>query len=151
VMMLDEPVNGLDPEGVLWVRNLLTGLAAEGRTVMLSSHLMSEVSLIADHLVIIGQGKLLADTTVADLVTAEGVRVATAGPDALRTAIGGPGVTVTSTGAEELFVTGTTARAIGLAAANRGIPLFELTPQNASLEEAFMDLTHNAVEYKAAR
>ncbi|MEU8234508.1 ABC transporter ATP-binding protein [Actinoplanes sp. NPDC048967] len=151
VVMLDEPVNGLDPDGVLWVRNLLTGLAAEGRTVMLSSHLMSEVSLIADHLVIIGRGRLLADTTVADLVTAEGVRVVTAAPDALRTVIAGPGITVTSTGAEELFVAGTTARAIGLAAATRGIPLFELTPQNASLEEAFMDLTHNAVEYEATR
>ncbi|AGZ44024.1 ABC transporter ATP-binding protein [Actinoplanes friuliensis DSM 7358] len=152
VVMLDEPVNGLDPDGVLWVRNLLTGLAAEGRTVMLSSHLMSEVSLIADHLVIIGQGRLLADTTVADLMTAEGVRVVTAAPDELRGLIAGPGVTVTSTGsAEELFVAGTTARKIGLAAASRGIPLFELTPQNASLEEAFMELTHNAVEYEATR
>jgi ABC-2 type transport system ATP-binding protein len=112
---------------------------------------MSEVSLIADHLVIIGRGRLLADTTVADFVTAEGVRVATAAPDELRTVIAGPGITVTSTGAEELFVAGTTARAIGLAAATRGIPLFELTPQNASLEEAFMALTHNAVEYEATR
>jgi ABC-2 type transport system ATP-binding protein len=151
VVMLDEPVNGLDPEGVLWVRNLLTGLAAEGRTVMLSSHLMSEVSLIADHLVIVGRGRLLADTTVADLMTAEGVRVVTAAPDALRALIGGEGVTVTSTGAEELLVTGCSAREIGLAAATRGIPLFELTPQNASLEEAFMNLTRDAVEYEAAR
>jgi ABC-2 type transport system ATP-binding protein len=151
VVMLDEPVNGLDPEGVLWVRNLLAGLAAEGRTVMLSSHLMSEVSLVADHLVIVGRGRLLADTTVADLVTAEGVRVVTPAPDALRTVITSNGVTVTSTGAEELFVTGTTAREIGLAASTRGIPLFELTPQNASLEEAFMNLTRDAVEYEAAR
>ena len=151
VVMLDEPVNGLDPEGVLWVRTLLAGLAAEGRTVMLSSHLMGEVALIADHLVIIGRGKLLADTTVTDLVTAEGVRVVTADPDALRAVIGGPGVTVTSTGAEELLVSGVSAREIGLAAARRGIPLFELTPQNASLEEAFMDLTRDAVEYEAAR
>ncbi|WP_330438190.1 ABC transporter ATP-binding protein [Micromonospora sp. NBC_00821] len=151
VVMLDEPVNGLDPEGVLWVRNLLTGLAAEGRTVMLSSHLMSEVSLIADHLVIIGRGRLLADTTVADFVTAEGVRVVTPAPDALRTTIAGPGITVTSTGAEELLVAGTSARKIGLAAASRGIPLFELTPQNSSLEEAFMDLTRDAVEYEASR
>jgi ABC-2 type transport system ATP-binding protein len=151
VIMLDEPVNGLDPEGVLWVRNLLAGLAAEGRTVMLSSHLMSEVALVADHLVIVGRGRLLADTTVADLETSEGVRVITAAPDALRSAIGGAGVTVTSTGAEELYVTGRSAREIGLAAATRGIPLFELTPQNASLEEAFMDLTRDAVEYEAAR
>jgi ABC-2 type transport system ATP-binding protein len=151
VVMLDEPVNGLDPEGVLWVRNLLAGLAAEGRTVMLSSHLMSEVSLVADHLVVIGRGRLLADTTVADLVSSEGVRVVTAAPDDLRTAIGAPGVTVTSTGAEELYVTGLSAREIGLAAATRGIPLFELTPQNASLEEAFMNLTRDAVEYEASR
>jgi ABC-2 type transport system ATP-binding protein len=151
VVMLDEPVNGLDPEGVLWVRKLLAGLAAEGRTVMLSSHLMSEVSLIADHLVIVGRGRLLADTTVTDLVTSEGVRDHTAAPDALRALIGGPGVTVTSTGAEELLVTGRSAREIGLAASTRGIPLFELTPQNASLEEAFMDLTRDAVEYEAAR
>ena len=151
VVMLDEPVNGLDPEGVLWVRKLLTGLAAEGRTVMLSSHLMSEVSLIADHLVIVGRGRLLADTTVAEFVTAEGVRVVTPAPDALRTTIAGPGITVTSTGAEELLVAGTSARVIGLAAAARGIPLFELTPQNASLEEAFMDLTRDAVEYEASR
>ncbi len=151
VVMLDEPVNGLDPEGVLWVRNLLTGLAAEGRTVMLSSHLMSEVSLVADRLVVIGRGRLLADTTVADLVNSDGVRVVTAAPDELRGLIAGPGVTVTSTGAEDLFVTGTSAREIGRAAATRGIPLFELTPQNASLEEAFMDLTRNAVEYEAAR
>ncbi|GIJ35218.1 ABC-2 type transport system ATP-binding protein [Micromonospora sediminimaris] len=151
VVMLDEPVNGLDPEGVLWVRKLLTGLAAEGRTVMLSSHLMSEVSLIADHLVIVGRGGLLADTTVAELVTAEGVRVVTPAPDALRTTIAGPGVTVTSTGAEELLVAGASARVIGLAAASRGIPLFELTPQNASLEAAFMDLTRDAVEYEASR
>ncbi|GAA2625093.1 ABC transporter ATP-binding protein [Paractinoplanes durhamensis] len=151
VIMLDEPVNGLDPEGVLWVRNLLTGLAAEGRTVMLSSHLMSEVALVADHLIIVGRGKLLADTTVADLVTSEGVRVVTAAPDELRAMIGGAGVTVTSSGADSLFVTGRSAREIGLAAATRGIPLFELTPQNASLEEAFMDLTRDAVEYEAAR
>jgi ABC-2 type transport system ATP-binding protein len=151
VIMLDEPVNGLDPEGVLWVRNLLAGLAAEGRTVMLSSHLMSEVSLIADHLVIVGRGKLLADTTVEEFVTAEGVRVVTPAPDALRVLISAAGVTVTSTGAEQLIVTGLSAREIGLAAATRGIPLFELTPQNASLEEAFMDLTRDAVEYEAAR
>ncbi|GIF21427.1 ABC-2 type transport system ATP-binding protein [Actinoplanes tereljensis] len=151
VIMLDEPVNGLDPEGVLWVRNLLAGLAAEGRTVMLSSHLMSEVSLIADHLVIVGRGRLLADTTVAGLATAEGVRVLSGDPANLRNVLGGPGVTITSGGPEELFVAGRTAREIGMAAAHYGIPLFELTPKTASLEEAFMDLTRDAVEYEAAR
>ncbi|MFF5292181.1 ABC transporter ATP-binding protein [Paractinoplanes globisporus] len=152
VVMLDEPVNGLDPEGVLWVRNLLAGLAAEGRTVMLSSHLMSETALIADHLVVIGRGRLLADSGVDELVAqfaGGGVKVATGDPAALRTVLAGPGVTVTSTAAEELLVSGRSAREIGLAAAAYGVPLFELTPQTVSLEEAFMTLTRDAVEYSA--
>lgn len=150
VVMLDEPVNGLDPEGVLWVRNLLAGLAAEGRTVILSSHLMSETSLIADHLVVIGKGKLLADTSVEGLVAQAaggGVRVGSAAAPMLRSLLTGPGVTVTSTAPEELLVNGADARRIGAVAAEHGIPLFELTPQTVSLEEAFMDLTRESVEY----
>src|SRR6185503_8293339 len=111
------------PEGVLWVRNLLAGLAAEGRTVMLSSHLMSETALIADHLVVIGRGRLLADSGVDELVAqfaGGGVKVATGDPAALRTVLAGPGVTVTSTAAEELLVSGRSAREIGLAAAAYG-------------------------------
>jgi len=152
VIMLDEPVNGLDPEGVLWVRNLLAGLAAEGRTVMLSSHLMSEVSLIADHLVIVGRGRLLADTTVVDLIAQAaggGVKVATTHPGMMRELLSGPGVTVTWTAAEELLVDGLTSKQIGMVAARHGIPLYELSQRQVSLEQAFMDLTREAVEYAA--
>ncbi|MFI1073599.1 ATP-binding cassette domain-containing protein [Streptomyces puniciscabiei] len=150
-VMLDEPVNGLDPEGVLWIRNLLTSLAAEGRTVFVSSHLMSEVSLVADHLIIVGRGRLLADTTVQDLVREAGgdtVKVATNDPARLRDVLAGPGVEITGRiGSEELQVTGASAREIGLKAAEHGIPLFELTTKAVSLEEAFMELTRDAVEY----
>ncbi|MEV0976476.1 ATP-binding cassette domain-containing protein [Streptomyces sp. NPDC049915] len=150
-VMLDEPVNGLDPEGVLWIRNLLTALAAEGRTVFVSSHLMSEVALVADHLIIVGRGRLLADTTVQDLVREAGgdtVRVATDDPARLRDVLAGPGVEIAGRiGSEELQVTGMSAREIGLKAAEHAIPLFELTTKAVSLEEAFMELTRDAVEY----
>ncbi len=150
-VMLDEPVNGLDPEGVLWIRNLLTGLAAEGRTVFVSSHLMSEMALVADHLIVVGRGRLLADTTVQDLVRHAGgdtVTVASEQPARLREVLAGPGVEITGeVGSEELHVTGLTARAIGLKAAEHGIPLFELSARTVSLEQAFMDLTRDAVEY----
>ncbi|MBR8642143.1 ATP-binding cassette domain-containing protein [Streptomyces tuirus] len=152
IVMLDEPVNGLDPEGVLWVRTLLSGLAAEGRTVMLSSHLMSETALIADHLVVIGRGRLLADTTVDAFVQeagGRGVRVATTEPERLRALLSGPGVAITSTTAEHLVVDGMDSRRIGALAAQHGVPLYELTPQTVSLEEAFMELTRDAVEYQS--
>ncbi|QFQ95113.1 ATP-binding cassette domain-containing protein [Streptomyces phaeolivaceus] len=153
VVMLDEPVNGLDPEGVLWVRNLLRRLADEGRAVMLSSHLMSETALIADHLVIIGRGRLLADTTVDDFVRdagGGGVKVATTEPLKLRSLLAGPDVSISSSATEELVVAGRDAREIGAIAAEHGVPLYELTPQAVSLEEAFMQLTHDAVEYQSA-
>ncbi|MEU5725940.1 ATP-binding cassette domain-containing protein [Micromonospora sp. NPDC047738] len=150
-VMLDEPVNGLDPEGVLWIRNLLAGLAAEGRTVFVSSHLMAEVALVAEHLIVVGRGRLLADTTVQDLVRQAGgdtVTVATADPARLRAALAGPGVEIIGrAGSEQLQVSGLPARQIGLVAAEHGIALFELTPKHVSLEEAFMDLTRDAVEY----
>jgi ABC-2 type transport system ATP-binding protein len=153
-VMLDEPVNGLDPEGVLWIRNLLTGLAAEGRTVFVSSHLMSEMALVADHLIIVGRGRLLADTTVQDLVRQAGgdtVSVATAEPARLREVLAGPGVEITGrAGSEQLQVAGISPRAIGLKAAEHGIALFELTPRTVSLESAFMELTKDAVEYHAS-
>ncbi|WP_105972493.1 ABC transporter ATP-binding protein [Streptomyces geranii] len=153
IIMLDEPVNGLDPEGVLWVRNLLSGLAAEGRTVMLSSHLMSETALIADQLVVIGRGRLLADTTVEEFIQragGRGVKVATTEPERLRAALSGPEVTITSTDAQELVVDGMDSRRIGVTAAQHGIPLYELTPQTVSLEEAFMELTSDVVEYQSS-
>jgi ABC-2 type transport system ATP-binding protein len=150
-VMLDEPVNGLDPEGVLWIRNLLTGLAGEGRTVFVSSHLMTEMALVADHLIVVGRGRLLADTTVADLVrqaSGDTVKVATSEPARLREVLAGPGVEITGrAGSEELLVAGVSPRSIGLRAAEYGIPLFELTARTVSLEEAFMELTRDAVEY----
>jgi ABC-2 type transport system ATP-binding protein len=152
VVMLDEPVNGLDPEGVLWVRNLLAELAAEGRTVMLSSHLMSETALIADHLVVVGRGRLLADTTVADLTAraaGNGVKVSSVEAPRLRALLTGHDVTITSQSAEELLVTGLTPHQIGDIAAAYSVPLYQLASQQVSLEDAFMDLTRDSVEYSA--
>lgn len=155
VLILDEPVNGLDPEGVLWIRNLLRSLAAEGRTVLVSSHLMSETALTADHLVIIGRGRLLADTTVDDFVAMAGgasVRVLTPQAPALRDLLQAPGIDITgptsATATGELEVRGTDAAHIGRVAAAHAIPLHELTPRTASLEQAFMDLTQESVEYR---
>ena len=153
VVMLDEPVNGLDPEGVRWVRELLRGLAAEGRTVMLSSHLMSEMALTADRLVVIGRGRLLADTTVEELVgkaEGSGVRVSTSEPARLRSLLAAPGITITSAGDERLVVAGLEPRWIGQVAAEHQVPLYELTTESVSLEEAFMHLTHDAVEYHSS-
>ncbi|MFE4216639.1 ABC transporter ATP-binding protein [Streptomyces sp. NPDC056844] len=152
-LILDEPVNGLDPEGVLWIRTLLTSLAAEGRTVLVSSHLMSEMALTADHLVIIGRGRLLADTTVAELIRTAGgasVKVVTPQADTLRTLLTGPGVRITTGPGGELTVHGTDAAHIGRTAAAHAVPLAELTPQTVSLEQAFMDLTQESVEYRTA-
>ncbi|CAG6397293.1 ATP-binding cassette domain-containing protein [Streptomyces cocklensis] len=151
-LVLDEPVNGLDPEGILWIRNLLKDLAAEGRTVLLSSHLMSEMALTAEHLIVIGRGRLMADTSVAEFVrSAAGtsVRVRTEEADRLRQALAGRDVTVSSTEREVLEVTGLSSDRIGRIAADSGIALAELTPQQASLEEAFMEMTRDAVEYHA--
>ncbi|MEU6249103.1 ABC transporter ATP-binding protein [Glycomyces sp. NPDC047010] len=153
VVMLDEPVNGLDPEGVLWIRNLLKSLAAEGRAVLLSSHLMSETAQIADHLIIIGRGRLLADTTVDAFVQATGtgsVKVASDEAAKLRPLLAGPDVTVTASNETELLVSGLDAREIGRVALRHGVPLHELTPLGASLEEAFMDLTTDELEYRSA-
>ncbi|MFE8938680.1 ABC transporter ATP-binding protein [Streptomyces sp. NPDC007872] len=150
VVVLDEPVNGLDPEGVLWIRTLLKSLAAEGRTVLFSSHLMSETALTADHLIVIGKGRLLADTTVDALVRSSGgasVKVVTPEADRLR-ALLPPGARVTAEAPDTLLVTGLDAPGIGRAAAAHALPLHELTPQAPSLEQAFMDLTRDAVEYR---
>ncbi|MFF7181758.1 ATP-binding cassette domain-containing protein [Streptomyces sp. NPDC008121] len=150
-VILDEPVNGLDPDGVLWIRTLLRSLAAEGRTVLVSSHLMSETALTADHLIVIGKGRLLADTTVAALVREAGggsVKVVTPDPHRLRTLLPAA-ARITDEGPDTLRITGVEAAAIGRTAAGHGVPLYELTPQEASLEQAFMDLTHDSVEYQA--
>jgi ABC-2 type transport system ATP-binding protein len=152
VVVLDEPVNGLDPEGVLWIRRLLTGLAEEGRTVFVSSHLMSEMALTATRLVVIGRGRLIADTTVEEFIArAGGDTVTVRSPRAaqLRELLGGPDVTVRSEVADVLQVDGLTAEQIGTAAFEAGLPVYELTAHRASLEEAFMELTHDSVDYRA--
>ncbi|MFZ4270419.1 ABC transporter ATP-binding protein [Streptomyces arboris] len=157
-VILDEPVNGLDPEGVLWIRTLLRSLAAEGRTVLVSSHLMSEMALTADHLIVIGRGRLLADTTVDELVRQAGgasVRVITPQPDHLRMHLTAPGVEITTTATtataplQELRIRGTEAAHIGAIAAAHGITIHELTPQTVSLEQAFMDLTQDAADHRS--
>ena len=152
-VMLDEPVNGLDPEGILWVRHLLRGLAAEGRTVFVSSHLMSEMSLTADHLIVIGRGRKIADMSTEDFIKqASGALVLVRTPQAaqLEALLSGPDVSVTAAGPGLLEVRGLTAVQIGEAAAANQVVLHELTPQQASLEEAFMTLTRDDVEFKSA-
>jgi ABC-2 type transport system ATP-binding protein len=150
ILMLDEPVNGLDPDGVLWVRHLLRQLADEGRTVFLSSHLMSEMALTADHLIVIGRGRLIRDLSLADFIadaSASWVRVSSPQATELREQLMGPGVTVTSTEPGVLRVEGLSAQEIGIRAASEGITLYELSPVQASLEEAYMQITKHAVEY----
>jgi len=150
VVMLDEPVNGLDPDGILWIRTLLRELAAGGRTVLLSSHLMSELALTAEHLIVIGRGRLIADTSIGDFIALAGdQRVHVVSPQAgqLRDLLAGPEVTFSSAETGTLDVEGLTSREIGLAAAGAGIALYELTPVQPSLEEAFMELTREAVEF----
>jgi ABC-2 type transport system ATP-binding protein len=152
-LILDEPVNGLDPEGVLWMRKLLRAQAAEGRTVLLSSHLMSEMALTADHLVVIGRGRLIADLPVEELTARASrsqVRVRTPDAAALAALLVGPGVTVDATTRDRLDVTGLASDAVGELARRHGLPLYELTPVRASLEDAFMELTRDAVEYRAS-
>ena len=151
-VMLDEPVNGLDPEGIHWVRNLLKGLAAEGRTVFVSSHLMTEMALTADHLIVIGRGKLIADTSVDDVVARASQKVVVVRSpelERLRVELSGPGVTFADAERGALEVHGLTPEQVGDAAAAAGIALHELSPQQASLEEAFMNLTRDELEFAA--
>jgi ABC-2 type transport system ATP-binding protein len=153
VVVLDEPVNGLDPEGVLWIRNLLKGLAADGRTVFVSSHLMSEMAQTATRLIVVGRGRLIADTTVEEFVDrASGRSVTVRTPEAagLRDLLLGPDVTVSSEQADVLHVQGLNAEQIGTVAWQAHIPVFELASQQASLEQAFMELTQDSVEYRSA-
>jgi ABC-2 type transport system ATP-binding protein len=152
ILMFDEPVNGLDPEGIHWIRNLMKSLAAQGRTVFVSSHLMSEMALTADHLVVIGQGRLLADTSMADFIAQNSrsyVRIRTPQRERLLDVLHGAGVTVVETGNGTLEVDGSKSEYIGELAAKHQIVLHELSPQQASLEEAFMQLTAESVEYHA--
>jgi ABC-2 type transport system ATP-binding protein len=154
VLLLDEPVNGLDPEGIRWVRNLMQHLAAEGRTVFVSSHLMSEMAVTADHLIVIGRGRLIADSTTQEFIqrsSDRSVLVRTPDPGRLRELITSEGGTIakqdTADGVASLVVTGLPAPRIGELAASASVVLHELTPRLASLEEAFMELTADSVEY----
>jgi ABC-2 type transport system ATP-binding protein len=153
-VILDEPVNGLDPQGVLCIRTLLKRLAAEGRTVFVSSHLMSETALTADHVVVVARGRLVADMSVADIVAqaSQDVPVLVRTPDAaaLRDALAADGVAVASREAGLLEARGVPSARIGELAARDGMVLYELTPQKASLEDAFMRLTGELVDFRAA-
>jgi ABC-2 type transport system ATP-binding protein len=151
-IILDEPVNGLDPEGIRWIRSLLQGLAAEGRTVFVSSHLMSEIALTARRLIVIGRGRLIADAGVQEFIAGaarNSVRVRSTRPDALAALLRSPDVTVSRSGDGALDVSGMSTDQIGTIAGGAGITLLELAAQQASLEEAFMDLARDAVEYRA--
>jgi ABC-2 type transport system ATP-binding protein len=152
VVMLDEPVNGLDPDGIRWIRGLMKKLAGEGRTVFLSSHLMSEMALTADHLIVIGRGRLIADIGVDEFISRHSRRIVLVrSPDAAELAdvLRGPDVSIAAIEPGLVEIEGLNAAQIGRAAAENGLVLHELTPQQASLEDAFMDLTSQEVEFHA--
>jgi ABC-2 type transport system ATP-binding protein len=152
-LILDEPVNGLDPDGIRWIRNLLKSLAAEGRTVFVSSHLMSEMAQTAQHLIVIGRGRLIADTSMGEFIASAShnfVRVRTTDSHKLASVLAGRDVKVVAAPGDALEVTGLSTDQIGLAAGRAGITLLELAAQQTSLEEAFMDLTKDDVEFHGA-
>jgi ABC-2 type transport system ATP-binding protein len=151
-LILDEPVNGLDPEGIRWTRDLLKSLAAEGRTVLLSSHLMSEMQLTAEHLIVIGRGRLIADLPLEEFVrrhSGKSVRVRSPHADELVRILAGAEVAIEPIGPGVIEIHGMTAERIGVIAAEHQIVLYELTPRRASLEQAYMDLTRDEAEYRA--
>jgi ABC-2 type transport system ATP-binding protein len=151
VLLFDEPVNGLDPEGIRWVRHFLRGLAAEGRTVFVSSHLISEMAQTADRLVVIGRGRLIAETSVSDFIARSGgaaVKLVTPDRAAFNAALTAAGAKVDDGEAGSLTVEGLKAAEIGDLAAGAGLRIHELAPITASLEDAFMELTQNEVEYR---
>jgi ABC-2 type transport system ATP-binding protein len=151
VLLLDEPVNGLDPEGIRWIRTLLQSLAAEGRTVFVSSHLMSEMAQTATRLVVLGRGRLITETSVEDFTGQAAASVLVRTPETVRLGqlLAAPGITVINDGTDILRVAGTTAEQIGTAAWRAHLPVYELTPTHASLEEAFMQVTQDSIEYHA--
>lgn len=151
-LILDEPVNGLDLDGIRWIRALLTRLASEGRTVFLSSHLMSEMAVTAEHVIVIGKGRLLRDQPMADFIreaSAESIRVVTPEAERLAEQLGNAGATVTVNAADEsLTVSGATSREVGTLAARAGITLWELAPRAGSLEDAYLALTRDSLDYQ---
>jgi ABC-2 type transport system ATP-binding protein len=152
ILMFDEPVNGLDPEGILWIRNLMKALAAEGRTIFVSSHLMSEMENTADHLLVIGRGRLIADCTVDEFIAAnsqQNVRVRTPQPDLLAKLVAAAGATVREDGDGSMVVSGLDPGRVGDLAYDNAVRLHELAPVHASLEQAFMELTASSVQFHA--
>jgi ABC-2 type transport system ATP-binding protein len=152
VLMFDEPVNGLDPEGILWIRNLMRSLAAEGRVVFVSSHLMSEMENTADHLIVVGRGRLIADCGMAEFIepsSGQAVMVRTPSPDALARAVAAAGGSVTRE-SDQLRVRGLSEEEVGDIAFANGVPVYHLAAAKVSLEQAFMELTADSVDYRAA-
>jgi ABC-2 type transport system ATP-binding protein len=152
-LLLDEPVNGLDPEGILWIRNLLKSLAAEGRTVFVSSHLMSEMAVTASELIVVGRGRLIASGSVDEVIRAASggaVLVRTREAERLGALLAGEGRRIEVLGPDTLQISGMESEAVGLIAAQAAIALIELVPQQATLEEAFMEITRDAVEFHGA-
>ena len=152
VLMLDEPFNGMDPDGIVWMRGFLSAQAAEGRALLVSSHLMSELQEVADHLVIVGRGKVIADTSIADLiasVSADRVTVRTGAPRDAAAVLSGAGATVAGSDGDILTVAGLAAERIVVLLGQSKVPFSEVTAHRATLEEAYMELTRDAVEYRA--
>jgi ABC-2 type transport system ATP-binding protein len=152
ILMFDEPVNGLDPEGILWIRNLMKALAAEGRTIFVSSHLMSEMENTADHLLVIGRGRLIADCTVEDFIAAnsqQNVRVRTPQADVFAKLVAAAGATVREDGDGSMVISGLDPARVGDLAYDNAVRLHELAPVHASLEQAFMELTASSVQFHA--
>jgi ABC-2 type transport system ATP-binding protein len=150
IVLLDEPVNGLDPEGIQWVRGLLRALAAEGRTVFVSSHLMAEMAVTADHLIIIGQGRLIADATVAEVISGSAnnhVVVRSPDLDKLHGVLRDRATAIQREG-DALIVSGLECKDVGVLAAAASVTLYELSPRQASLEEAFMEMTRDSAEFR---
>jgi len=154
VLMFDEPFNGMDPEGIVWMRGYLRSLAAEGRAVLVSSHLMSELEDSADHLVVVGRGKVIADTSVAELIAAasgDRVTLRTAARSEAMTVLAHAGATVAATGRDTLSVSGLASEQVVARLSEAGIGFSEISPHRATLEEAYMELTRDAVEFRAQR
>jgi ABC-2 type transport system ATP-binding protein len=154
ILMLDEPFNGLDPEGIVWMRGFLRSLAREGRAVLVSSHLMSELQDTADHLVIVGRGRVVADTSVADLVAASSgdqVTLRTAEPGAATAVLVRAGATVVAAGADTLTISGSSAQRVVEILSAAGVPFSEVSAHRATLEQAYLEVTRDAVEFRAER
>ncbi|MFB6806700.1 ABC transporter ATP-binding protein [Streptomyces sp. NPDC056387] len=154
VLLLDEPTNGLDPEGIIWIRELMQGLAAEGRTVLVSSHLMTETAALADHLVVLGQGRLLADSSKEEFIEARStpkVRLRTSDPVVLRAVLAREGFEMASADNGRWTVEGIRAEQLGAMAAREGVPVLELSDERASLEQAYLDLTADHAQFAATR